>query len=340
MLGGKLKYIVILIAGASSLFACKNNKGNSVAAGNADAVYQRPGVKELTEQIAGDPKNAVLYYQRGNILMRLQLDTFAIKDFQQAAKLDSTKAEYYSAVGSLMFEHKDISGSRPWLQKAIQLNPQDPRAHLKFAKLLLFLKEYPGAFEQINTVLRQDVYNPEAYFLKGRIYQDLKDTSKAISSYQTALQVAPDYRDAIIQLGTIYAAKHDPVAVKYYDNAFKLDTSDVFPVYAKAVFYQEQNEQEKAKELYKECVLRDNQYANAYFNMGFILMQQDSTEKALRQFDLVTKITPNDADAYYNRGKCNEKLGKKQEAIADYKQALVFDKNYKDAADALKRLGS
>ncbi|PZF72304.1 tetratricopeptide repeat protein [Taibaiella soli] len=339
MLGGKLKYIVILIAGASFLFAC-NDKGKKTSTTAVDAVYERPGVKDLTDQIASDPKNAKLYYQRGNVLVRLQLDTFAIKDFQQAAKLDSTKAEYFSAVGSLMFEHKDISGSRPWLQKAMQLNPKDPRAHLKFAKLLLFLKEYPGAFDEINTVLRQDVYNPEAYFLKGRIYQDLKDTSKAISSYQTALQVAPDYRDAIIQLGTIYAAKHDQIAIKYYDNAFKLDTSDVFPLYAKGVFYQELNNMEAAKEMYKACVLRDNQYANAYFNMGFVLMQQDSTEKALRQFDLVTKITPNDPDAYYNRGKCHEKLGQKQEAIADYKQALVFDKDYKDATAALKRLGN
>src|SRR5690606_19393220 len=105
--------------------------------------------------------------------------------FQQAASLDSTKAEYFSAVGDLMFEHKDISGSLPWIEKAVSLNPKDPQARLKIAKLFVFIKEYPKAFSEINTVLRQNAMNPEGYFLKGIIYKDLKDTSKAISSFQT-----------------------------------------------------------------------------------------------------------------------------------------------------------
>jgi hypothetical protein len=33
-------------------------------------------------------------------------------------------------------------------------------------------------------------------------------------------------------------------------------------------------------------------------------------------------------------------MGKKDEAIADYKQVLVFDKNYQKASESLKRLGA
>jgi len=334
----RLKYFFIL---SLIVFAACQPKGDKkTETGNGNPVYQHPAVKALTDQIGADPKNARLYFERGIALRRLQQDTLAIKDFQQAAKLDSTRAEYFSAVGDLMFEHKDISGSRIWLQKAIELNPNDPRAHLKFAKLLLFMKEYKESFDQINTVLRQDVYNPEAYFIKGRVYEDLKDTAKAISSYQTALQVAPDFRDAMIQLGLLYSAKKDPLALKYLDNAFKTDTGDVFPLFAKAVYYQDNNDVPAAKGMYREVVARDHQYADAYFNMGFLLLQEDSVEKALHQFDLVTKISPDDPVAYYNRGQCNEKLGKKQEAINDYQQALVFDKNFAEAKAALKKLGA
>jgi tetratricopeptide (TPR) repeat protein len=68
-------------------------------------------------------------------------------------------------------------------------------------------------------------------------------------------------------------------------------------------------------------------------------MQQDSLEKAWRQFDIVTKLEPTDAEAYYNRGLCSELMGKPQEAIGDYKQAITFKETYKEPQDGLKRLG-
>ncbi len=318
-------------------YSCKQRKASVVT--DSDPVFQNTAVKEISEKISGDPKNARLYYERGVLLHKLEADTFALNDFKKAVTLDSTKAEYFSAVGDLMFDHKDIAGSVPWIEKAVQLNPNDPIAHLKIAKMLVFMKDYSKAFAEINAVLRQNAMMPEGYFLKGIIYKDLKDTVKAISSFQTALQVAPDYKEAVIQLGSIYSAKRDPVALKYYDNAYKLDTLDVFPLYARGMFYQEQEKYEQAKHEYRNCIKHNPDYTNAYFSMGWILMQEDSLDKAWRQFDLVTKLEPTYEKAYYNRGLCSELMGDREEAILDYKQALTFNEQYKEAAEGLKRLG-
>ncbi len=336
MKGANNGYYLLLLTGIMFLFSCTQGREKGTTA-DVPGIFLRPGLKELTEQIQKKPQEAELYFRRGNALHRLQEDSLALNDFMMAVSLDSSKAAYYSAIGDLHFEHKDISGSIPWFQKAISINPDDPQAHLKFAKMLIYTKEYTKAFNEINTVLRQDVYNPEGYFLKGMIYKDMNDTAKAISSFQTALNVMPDYKDAIIQLGQIYAAQSDPLALQYYTNAFRLDTNDVFPLFAKGVYYQQQGQVEQAKEQYRKCVLRNHQYADAYYNMGFLYLEQDSIEKAWRHFDLLTRISPNDAEAYYNRGVCNEILGKKQEAIADFRQALVFDKDYPEAKEALKR---
>lgn len=330
-----IKFLPLLL-GAFLIVSCKGKKHT----GSQDAIFERPELKDISDKIDNNPKDAKLYFQRGNMLHHMQQDSLALNDYEKAASLDSTKAQYFSAVGNLLFDHKDVTGSVQWLKKAIALNPEDPTAHLKIAKLFVIIQDYPSAFSEINTVLRQDVYNPEAYFLKGFIYRDLKDTAKAISSFQTAIDADPKYRDAMLELGQLYSAKKNPIALKYYDNAFKLDTTDVMPLYAKGMFFQSQNQYEQAKENYKNCIMHNTQYANAYFSTGWILLQQDSVEKAWRQFDLVTKIEPNSADAYYNRGLCSEMMNKKTEAIADYKQALVFDKNYPEAKTALKRLGA
>lgn len=302
--------------------------------------YTEPALVKINEEIEKSPQDADLYYERGSILDRLERDSLALIDYKKAISLDSTRAEYYSAIGDMLFEHKDIEGSTVWLEKALALNPEDKKAHLKLAKLFLYIEQYTKAFSEINIVLRQDVYNPEGYYLKGMIYKNLNDTNKAISSFQTALQVEPKYREAMVQLGIMYSKKGDPLALKYYDNAYQLDTMDVFPVYAKGVYHQDLGNYEMAKQFYRETINLDNQYVNAYFNMGYVYMQQDSIEKAYRHYDIVTRIYPQDPEGYFNRGLCNELLGKKEEAIKDYKQALVFDEDYKDPKEGLKRLGA
>lgn len=305
---------------------------------NSNPVFNHPSIVPLTEAINKDTTQPQPWFKRGLALNELKEDSLALEDLYRAAKLDTNRAEYASAIGDILFDHKDLNNAMKWMARALRHNPTDPRARLKVAQLNLFMKEYPAAFLEINAVLRQDAYNPEAYFLKGLIYKDMKDTNKAISSFQTAINVAPDYRDAYIQLGVIYNDKGSDMGAQYLNNAFRLDTTDVFPLYAIGMYHQEKGQPELAKEQYARCLMHDPQYADALFATGFILMQQDSLEKSRRQFDLVTKTDPTNPDAYYNRGLCSEMLGRKDEARSDYEQALTFDADYPKAKEGLKRL--
>jgi len=327
------------IAGILLFFSCKNN-GNNIPASSADPVFSSdPRLKNITDQINKSPKDAALYFERGHMLQKIKLDTLALKDYKTAATLDTSQAQYFSAIGDLLFENKDVTGSIEWIKKAIAKNPEDPKAHLKIAKLFLCLKDYPHSFGEINIALRHNPHNAEGYFLKGMVYKDMKDTAQAMSSFETSRQEDPDYRDAIIQLGLLYSAKNNPIALKYFDDAYNKDSTDVMPIFAKGVFYQNNKEDAKAKEEYKKCILRNNHYIEAFFNMGYMLMQEDSVEKSYRQYDIVTKISPLNAAAYFNRGLCNEMMNKPKEAVADYRQAHGLDTAYDRPKEALKRLG-
>lgn len=323
-----------LLLSAVLLYSCNNGEQKT----GEFPIKDNPFINEVNAKIAENPNNADLYFERGMLLQRIEEDSLALNDYKKAVSLDTTKAQYYSAIGDLLFEHKDISGSVTWLQKAIKLNPNDPKAQLKIAKMFIFLNDFNKAFNAINTVLKQDVYNPEAYFLKGIVYKNIKDTAKAISSFQTALNAAPEYREAMMQLGLLYAAGRNPLALQYYNNAFKLDTTDVSPIYNSGLYYLGLNDIESAKKEYTKAIMRDHNYANAFFGMGFALMHQDSLEKARRQFDIVVGIEPTNAEAYHNRGLCSEMLGRKAEALEDYEQALIFDPEYVPAKEAKKRV--
>ena len=328
-----------LLAGIMLFIACNSHNHTTAPADTDPVLNTDPNLKKLTEKIHNSPNDAVLYYNRGNMLQRMQMDSLAFKDFRTAASLDTNNAEYLSAIGNLLFEDRDLTGSIVWLQKAIDKNPTDQKAHLKIAKLFLYIKDYPKSFAEINIVLRKNVFSPEAYFLKGMLYKDMKDTAKAISNFLTARQYAPDYHDALIQLGVLYIAKKDPIALEYLNDAFIADSSDVFPIYARGMYYQQTKDYEKAKEEYKKCIILNNHYVDAYFNMGFVYMQQDSVKKAYHQYDIVTKIDPRNPTGYYNRGYCSEAMDSLRNAVADYRMAASMDTAYKSPKLALQRLG-
>jgi tetratricopeptide (TPR) repeat protein len=299
-----------------------------------------PEVNAINASIEKNPKDAALYFKRGQIYHQINQDSLALMDFQTATKLDSTQSKYFSAVGDLLFEHKDISGSIQWIQKAIALNPDDEIAHLKMGKLFMFTEEYPKAFVEINTVLRTNVYNAEAYFLKGMCYKNMKDTAKAISSFQTAVQTEPRYVDAHMQLALIFEAKKDPIALNYFENAYKSDSSDLEPLYGQIMFWQNQGKYTDAKKVIQRIVSIDRTYAKSYYNMGWMLLQEDSTEKAIRQFGIAIQEKPDYVEAYYNRGLCYEIEGKLDQAKEDYNQALTFNPDYEPGKTALQRVNS
>ncbi len=333
-----IKYIP-LVLGIMVFISCKN-KNTTPVADNANPVFTSdPRLKKITDQIIGSPTDAALYFERGRILYKLRYDSLALKDYKTASSLDTNQAQYYSAVGDMLFENKDINGSIEWIKKAIRKNPEDPHAHLKIAKLFLCLKDFKGTFSEINIALRHNPHIAEGYFLKGMVYKDMKDTAQAMSSFETARQEDPEYSDAIIQLGLLYSAKNDPIALKYLDDAYLKDTMDVMPIFARGEYFQKRGEDAKAKEEFKKCIMRNGHYVQAYFNMGYILMQEDSFEKSFRQYDIATKVSPLNAAAYFNRGLCNEMLNKPKEALADYRQSHHLDTAYDKPKEALQRLG-
>lgn len=304
----------------------------------ANASQEKSAIAELTSLIGQHPKDADLYYKRGMYYHQSKQDSLALADLYNAIKIDSSKSYYFSSIADILFEHKDINGSVQWIQKAIKLNPDDAKAHLKIAKMFLFTQEYPKAFTEINTVLRTDVYNAEAYFLKGMCYKSMLDTNKAISSFQTAVQTDPKYAAAHMQLALIYASRKNKLAINYFENAFNADSSDMEPLYGEAMFWQDQNKFEEAKLVFKKCILINRNYEKSYYNIGWMLLQQDSIEKALRHFSMAIIAKPEFTEAYYNRGLCYELLEQYDSAYVNYQQALSLNQDLPNGKNALNRV--
>ena len=208
------------------------------------------------------------------------------------------------------------------------------------AQICIYLGKYEEAVNFSNNIIRQDIHNAEAYFLKAYAFKSMNDTLKAISTFQTCLDQDPDMYKAHMQLGLLYSDQRNMLAVSYFDNAKKLKPDVLNPVYAKAMFYQNSNQHREAKLTYQEIINSNSQFEKAYYNLGYIYLKEDSLEKARRMFSLAIGISPYYTDAFYNRGLCHEKDNNLKEAIKDYKQSLNFDPDHELAQAAMERLNN
>ncbi|NJS37425.1 MAG: tetratricopeptide repeat protein [Brachymonas sp.] len=67
--------------------------------------------------------------------------------------------------------------------------------------------------------------------------------------------------------------------------------------------------------------------------VGFSPSSPSTAERSL-------ELRPNDANALNTRGHIFEALGKREEAIVDFRRALAKDANHKSSTEALRRLGA
>ena len=76
----------------------------------------------------------------------------------------------------------------------------------------------------LSDVLRINERTAEAYLIKGMAYETLENTTLAASSYQTAIEVDPDYYDAYIHRGILADRLGEKEALDYYNSGVIIRT--------------------------------------------------------------------------------------------------------------------
>jgi len=297
-------------------------------------------IEGINAVLKENPKDTAALFARAKFFLGQNKPDSAIIDLQQLVAVDSTKSDYYMLMGDVYLTTNRTRYTRQALERAVKLNPNNVEAHMKLAELYLYVEMRQEALNEINLALRLDQKFPKAYYLKGMIYKEIGDTSLAFSSFMTTIEQDPRNGAAYEQLGLLLAERGDKKAVDYYQNALRINPQNSLTRYNLGIFYQEQGAFEAAMEVYKELVTIDPNYSDAYYNMGYIIFTQNrSIEKALEFFQKATITNPAYAEAFYMRGLCQEELGKKEIAIADYKESARLNPKFDLPKNALNRLG-
>ena len=318
------------------LGSCKPKTENSDATSN-DSIPK--DLILLNKKIEAEPNNADNYNARANYYLDKKDFPSAAKDMVSAIHLDSTKSSYFVTMADIFFMSGQSGKSKRSLEKSLLLDSNNIQALQRMAELYLYIKDNKKSISYLDKILHLDVHNAKAYFTKGVDFKELGDTAKAISSFQTVVEQDPEYYHAYIQLGLLFEAKHNPLALEYYTAALKLNPKSVEAMYNMAMYCQENNKYNKAIEIYTNILKLDPQNKYANYNLGYIHYQFLKVyDVAAKHFTNAINCDNNYAQAVYMRGLCYETLGDIAKAAVDYNQALKIDPDYDKPAEGLQRL--
>ncbi len=302
-------------------------------------VLNSPALKVINKKILNDANNPSLYNERAIIYLNLKQLTEAINDAKRAVKIDSNKVDFYLTEADIFFAANETRNAKETLEKIVRRFPENTDGLLKLGELYFYVKQYENAFAAINKALKINQNLAKAYLLKGNIYRETGDTAKAISSLETAIDQDNRNYNAFLDMGIIYGARKNTIALEYYDNAIRIKPT-AEALYAKAKLLQDLDKMDDAIKLYTEVLKIDPLHEHAMYNIGAIELQvKKDAATALDYFSRAILVKPQYAEAYFARGVCYDELKNKNSAYEDYNKCLQLKPNYEPAVDALNALG-
>jgi len=173
----------------------------------------------------------------------------------------------------------------------------------------------PKGLPDLTESAKLEPNNYRAMYALGICYRQLRQADEAIQHYDAAIQFNPNYFDAYFAKGNVY-------------KDLKNDPNNAIEAYQRAGEISEQVGQPKA---------------DAFFNLGVALFEQQRYDDALAAFGKVAQYDPANERAFVTMGRIYQEKGDYENALINFsvaaqKKPAWFEPYYFQAA-VLNRLG-
>ncbi len=160
------------------------------------------------------------------------------------------------------------------------------------------------------------------YFLRGSEKYNNGDYLGAITDYNMALMINPDYAYAYNNRGTIFdTLGEQEQALADYNNALRLNPNDERAYYNRGTIYLEIGNYDQALADYNNALRLNPEHISAYNNRGLAYYDLGYYDQAIKDYDFALALNPNDPDVYNNRGLAYYDLGNYEQASRDLQQS-------------------
>ncbi len=193
------------------------------------------------------------------------------------------------SLGILYAQKENFSPAITYLQKAVDIQPNNPSLQLHLANVYKIQGLLSQAAIILQKVIEQHPEYAAAYNNLGSIYYSQEKLSEAITAFRHAIAKQVDYIDAYYNLGLAFV---------------------------------KQNHVADAIDIYTQLLERSPTHFAARFHLACLHMQQNHLSDAIKQFLTIEQAQPFHFETQTNLATCYLKQGAMNEAKQHYYKAL------------------
>jgi tetratricopeptide (TPR) repeat protein len=162
----------------------------------------------FNKAIAADPKDYAAHFHLALAYSMLQRDAEGIAEYKKVLELKSGLYEAQLNLGILLIRDQHPADAVPYLQQAVEQKPKEFRPRLYRAEALLDSGDAAKAEEQYRAALDLNAKSAAAELglAHAQVRQDR--LADAAPHFRAAAQLDPNYRDALLELASLYEKNH------------------------------------------------------------------------------------------------------------------------------------
>lgn len=207
-----------------------------------------------------------------------------LKSFQRHPDLKAY-ADKFIFRGNQMEDQGNFEEALENYRKAIQVNPDYPRAYLNIGNAFLALDLTEEAMTNYQKSIALDPNYAFAHYNLGNAYQKIEHLEDAVSCYHRALSCNKDFPEALVAIGTTYEKLNQTEqAILQYETALKINPYLLEASVLLGDAYRKFGLLPRAVSCYRDALLLKPNRVDLHFNLGVTFLELGNYDEAILQF--------------------------------------------------------
>lgn len=283
-------------------------------------------ISSIKKSIEQEPYNYKHYYDLGEIYFRSKRYNDALKTFQEATNYNPGDIPSNYMIGYTLEALGKNDEAYTQYEKIInKIDNKFAPAYFRMGILSELKGDHSRAISKFQSAVDLDNSKAEYLFYLGKTLYTAGDVMKAKEHLEKAVKIAPDDSEIHLYLGMAFDYLGDTNrALEEYSQSFRLKPTASEPLIRSANIYRSMGNYDKSMELLNRAIKLEPTKETIYYSLGLLYEERNELEKAIGYYKKALTLKSDYPDPYYSLGFIYFKLGKNTEARESFKKTLAL----------------